>query len=188
MVFKNRRRVDKCPLNGYIKFKMGKSMEIRNHYISLAASALALALTTPAYTAGYNGVIRSNVAFNNGSAEQTENQPEGGMQVAYQIQLEGGDLDGCTLDIVESLFGRDEGAWGIFDIEGQVSCSNGDFSYTSSGAWDGNGFHASGDITGGSGDYEDASGRVAQLGGFAKPADDGTLDIGYELVVDMSTS
>ncbi len=103
------------------------------------------------------------------------------MQVAYQIQLEGGDLDGCTLDIVESLFGRDEGAWGIFDIEGQVSCSTATSLIPRLVLGMATGFTHQGDITGGSGDYEDAS-DAPQLGGFAKPADDGTLDIGYEFV------
>lgn len=63
--------------------------------------------------------------------------------------------------------------------------SNGEFSYTSSGAWDGNGFHATGDIRGDSGDYRGVSGRVAQLGGAAVPAGDGTLDVSYQLVFDM---
>jgi hypothetical protein len=26
--------------------------------------------------------------------------------------LQGGDLDGCAVDVVEQLYGRDEGAWG----------------------------------------------------------------------------
>lgn len=160
-------------------------MNSRQAFISFAAVMLGVAVTTSACTAGQGGAKRSNVAFNNGIAEKTMNQPEGGVQVAYQVKLMGGDLNGCTLDIVESLFGRDEGAWGIFDIEGKVTCDNGGFSYMSSGAWDGNGFHASGDIKEGSGEYAGAAGRVAQLGGSVKATADGTLDVAYELVVDM---
>lgn len=132
--------------------------------------------------------LRSPVAFNNGIGEQTANQPEGGVEVAYQVTLEGGDLDGCTVDIVEVLLPREDGAWGIFDIAGDVSCDDGGFSYTSSGAWDGNGFHAAGDIESGSGsgEYEGISGRVAQLGGGASDAGDGTLDISYDLVFDTA--
>lgn len=130
--------------------------------------------------------LRSNVGFNNGIGEQTPDQPANGNTVAYQITLQGGDLDGCTVDIVESLYGRDDGAWGIFDIAGDATCANGGFSYTSSGAWDGNGFHASGAIAdgSGSGDFEGVTGRIAQLGGGASDAGDGTFDISYELVVD----
>jgi hypothetical protein len=96
------------------------------------------------------------------------------------------DLDGCTVDIVEALYGRDEGAWGIFDIAGDVKCDRGAFAYTSSGAWDGNGFHAAGDIEdgSGSGDFEGIKGRVAQLGGGAADAGNGTFDISYDLVFD----
>lgn len=129
---------------------------------------------------------KSGVAFNNGIGEKTANQPPGGVEVAYQITLQGGNLDGCTVDIVEQLHGRDEGAWGIFDIAGDVSCDDVGFSYTSSGAWDGNGFHAAGTIVDGSdsGRFEGISGRVAQLGGAGSGAGDGTFDISYDLVFD----
>ncbi len=132
--------------------------------------------------------LRSNVAFNNSISEQTSDQPENGVKVSYQVTLQGGDLDGCTIDIVEALYGRDEGAWGIFDIVGDVSCASGSFSYTSSGSWDGNGFHASGDIKegSGSGDFEGITGRVAQLGGSVAVAADESLDVSYELVVDKA--
>jgi hypothetical protein len=130
--------------------------------------------------------LKSGVAFNTGIGEKTANQPADGVQVAYQVTLKGGDLDGCTVDIVESLYGRDEGAWGIFDIAGNVKCERGGFSYTSSGAWDGNGFHAAGAIEegSGSGDFEGISGRVAQLGGSGADAGNGTFDISYDLVFD----
>ena len=105
------------------------------------------------------------MAFITGASEKTADQPEGGVKVTYQVTLEGGELDGCTIDIVESLFGRDEGGWGIFDIAGNVTCDNGGFTYTSSGAWDGNGFHGSGHVDegSGSGDFEGIAGRIAQL-------------------------
>lgn len=149
---------------------------------ALFGSVAAMIATTPASAE----VLRSGVAFNNAIGEQTANQPADGMEVAYQITLEGGDLDGCTVEIVEVLLPRDEGAWGLFDIQGDVSCDDGGFSYTSSGAWDGNGFHAAGDIESGSGSgqFEGVSGRVAQLGGGAADAGDGSLDISYELVFD----
>ncbi|MEW8525591.1 MAG: hypothetical protein AB2552_21355 [Candidatus Thiodiazotropha endolucinida] len=144
----------------------------------------ALLITTSASAEAW----RSKVAFNNGIGEKTADQPANGLKVAYQVKLQGGELDGCTVDIIESLYGRDEGSWGIFDIAGDVSCIGGGFAYTSSGAWDGNGFHASGDIKEGSGrgDFEDIAGRIAQLGGAAAAAaaGDGTLDVSYELVVD----
>jgi hypothetical protein len=134
--------------------------------------------------------LRSPVAFNNGIGEKTANQPADGMEVSYQITLEGGDLDGCTIDIVEQLRPREEGAWGLFDIAGDVTCDDGGFAYTSSGAWDGNGFHAAGNIVDGSGSgrFEGASGRVAQLNGGGADAGDGTANISYDLVVDTSAS
>lgn len=63
--------------------------------------------------------LRSEVAFNTGIGEKTGNQPADGVRVSYQVPLKGGDLDGCTVDIVEALYGRDDGAWGIFEIGGR---------------------------------------------------------------------
>ena len=149
-----------------------------------AAAIAALMLAAPAY----GGTLKSRVAFNNGIGEKTASQPADGVEVAYQVTLSGGDLDGCTVDIVEVLVPREEGAWGFFDIAGDVSCDRGGFSYTSSGAWDGNGFHASGAIEdgSGSGEFEGISGRVAQLGGGGAAAAGGTMDISYDLVFDAS--
>jgi hypothetical protein len=148
-------------------------------------STIALAAMIAATPAAAD-TLKSSVAFNTGIGEKTANQPADGVQVAYQITLKGGDLDGCTVDIVESLYGRDEGAWGIFDIAGDVKCERGGFSYTSSGAWDSNGFHASGAIKEGSGtgEFEGASGRVAQLSGGGSDAGNNTTDISYDLVFD----
>ena len=156
------------------------------HTLFCTAAITALIAAAPAYA----DTLKSGVAFNTGIGEKTADQPMDGVEVAYQITLQGGDLDGCTVDIVESLHGRDEGAWGIFDIAGDVSCDRGGFSYTSSGAWDGNGFHAAGEIEegSGSGDFEGISGRVAQLGGGGANAGDGTTDISYDLVFDTVES
>jgi hypothetical protein len=146
------------------------------------AAIAAMIAATPASA----DTLKSGVAFNNGIGKKTATQPADGVEVAYQITLQGGDLDGCTVDVVEQLYGRDEGGWGIFDIAGDVKCDRGNFSYTSSGAWDGKGFHAAGDIKdgSGSGDFNGVSGRVAQLGGGAADAGDGTYNISYDLVFD----
>jgi hypothetical protein len=134
--------------------------------------------------------LKSDVAFNNGIGKKTASQPADGVEVAYQITLAGGDLDGCTVDIVEQLRGREEGAWGLFDIAGTVTCDDGSFDYTSSGAWDGKGFHAAGAIVDGSGTgrFEGLSGRVAQLNGGGADAGDGTFNISYNLVFDTPAS
>jgi hypothetical protein len=148
------------------------------------AAVAAMIAAAPAYA----DAMKSGVAFNNGIGKKTADQPANGVEVAYQITLKGGELDGCTVDIVESLYGREEGAWGIFDIAGDVKCDRGGFSYTSSGAWDGNGFHAAGAIVdgSGSGDFEGISGRVAQLGGAGSDAGDGTFNISYDLVFETA--
>ncbi len=153
-------------------------------FLSLTTALFALT-AAPALA----DALRSNVAFNTGSGEKTADQPQDGVKVTYQVTLTGGDLDGCTIDIVESLFGRDEGAWGIFDIAGNVTCANGGFSYTSSGAWDGNGFHASGHVDegSGSGDFEGIAGRIAQLNSGVVVKEDSSWDVSYELVVDKAS-
>ena len=156
------------------------------HTLFCAAAIAALVATAPACA----DTLKSGVAFNNGIGKKTASQPMNGVEVAYQITLKGGDLDGCTVDIAESLYGREEGAWGIFDIAGDVTCDRGGFSYTSSGAWDGKGFHAAGVIEdgSGSGEFEGISGRVAQLGGGGADAGDGTFNISYDLVFDAAKS
>ena len=158
-------------------------MRTRLAFLCTVAIATMIA-STPAAA----DTLKSAVAFNNGIGEKTANQPADGVQVSYRVTLKGGDLDGCTVDVVESLYGRDDGAWGIFDIAGDVKCDRGGFAYTSSGAWDGNGFHAAGEIEdgSGSGEFEGISGRVAQIGGGAADAGDGTFDISYDLVFDAA--
>jgi hypothetical protein len=152
------------------------------HAFLLSTAIATTLMVTPAFA----DTQKSAVAFNTSIGEKTASQPADGVQVAYQITLKGGDLDGCTVDIVESLHGREEGAWGIFDIAGDVKCDRGGFSYTSSGAWDGNGFHAAGTVEdgSGSGDFDGLSGRIAQLKGGGADAGDGTFNISYDLVVD----
>ena len=151
----------------------------------LSVSIVTLAAPSPASAAA----MRSNVAFNNGIGQKTATQPADGVEVAYQIKLAGGDLDGCLVDVVEQLRPRDAGKWGLFDILGKVSCGDkGGFAYASSGSWDAHGFHAAGVIEegSGSGGFAGIKGRVAQLNGSAKGAANGTADIAYELVVDAA--
>jgi hypothetical protein len=157
---------------------------MQSRVLLCTAALAAMIAAAPAFA----DTLKSGVAFNNGIGAKTANQPANGVEVAYQITLEGGDLDGCTVDIVEQLYGREDGAWGIFDIAGDVKCDRGGFSYTSSGAWDGKGFHAAGDIEdgSGSGDFEGISGRVAQLNGGGVDAGNGTFDISYDLVFDTA--
>jgi hypothetical protein len=149
-----------------------------------SAGIAVLIAAAPAYA----DTLKSGVAFNTGIGEKAASQPENGVNVGYLITLQSGDLDGCTVDVAEQLYGRDKGAWGIFDIAGDVKCDRGGFAYTSSGAWDGNGFHAAGTIVdgSGSGEIEGISGRVAQLGGAGADAGDGTFDISYDLVFDTA--
>jgi hypothetical protein len=156
-------------------------MQPRHALLCVAAIAAVVAAAPAAAE-----TLKSEVAFNNGIGQKTANQPADGVEVAYQITLKGGELDGCTVDVVESLYGRDEGAWGIFAIAGDIRCERGGFSYTSSGAWDGNGFHAAGTIVdgSGSGEFENIAGRVAQLKGGGADAGNGTFDISYDLVFD----
>lgn len=148
------------------------------------AAIAALLITSPVAAE----TSRSKVAFNTGIGEKTAAQPMNGVEVAYQVALRGGDFEGCTVDIVETMYGRDEGRWGIFDIAADVTCADGVFAYTSSGAWDANGFHAAGEISNGSGRdaFAGIAGRIAQIGGGAVPAEggDGTLDVSYELIVE----
>lgn len=148
----------------------------------LMGSIVGLAVASPASA----GTMRSSVAFNNGIGKKTATQPDGGIEVTYQITLKGGELDGCTVAIVEQLYPREDGAWGTFFIEGGVTCADGTFEYASAGAWDGAGFHAAGPISGGAGRFDGINGRVAQVGGGAKPVGDGTAEIFYDLLIDAS--
>lgn len=133
--------------------------------------------------------LRTRVAFNTAIQQKIAEQPADGVSLAYAVTLAGGELDGCTVQIIESLYPRDEGAWGVFDVAGDVACDGGGFRFASSGAWDGNGFHGAGSVADGSGSgtYEGLSGRVAQIGGSLVPAAaSGTFDVSYELLVDRA--
>jgi hypothetical protein len=155
------------------------------HFIVLLAGAIGIATIGFASPAQAQA-MKAKIAFNNTIGKETANQPAGGKTVGYSVKLSGGDLDGCTVDIVETLYGREEGSWGIFDIKGNVKCSDGGFAYTSSGSWDGKGFHGAGNIQDGSGTgrFQGIKGRIAQLGGQIGKADGGGFDISYELRVD----
>ena len=98
-------------------------------YVALRGCRPGLIAATPAVA----DTLKSGVAFNNSIGKKTASQPANGVEVAYPITLKGGDLDGCAVDVVEQLYGREDGAWGIFDIAGDVKCDRGGFSYTSSG-------------------------------------------------------
>ena len=155
------------------------------HDLFAAAVSVAILAATPAAAE----TLRAKVAFNTAIQQKTAEQPADGVSVAYPVTLSSGELDGCTVQIVKSLYPRDEGAWGVFQVAGDVACDDGGFAFASSGAWDGNGFHGAGQVADGSGSgaFEGLSGRVAQIGGSLVPAAaSGTLDVGYELLVDRA--
>ena len=60
-----------------------------------------------------------------------------GRPIDSRLALEGGGLDGCTVDALEQQFPRDGGAWGTFYIIGKAACLGGDgFAYNAAGAWE----------------------------------------------------
>lgn len=133
--------------------------------------------------------MRSHVSFNTAVQQKAPDQPPDGIAVTYPVAFSGGELDGCTAQIAESLFPRDNGNWGIFQVEAEVTCAAGVFGFTSSGSWDDNGFHGSGRVKerSGSGTFDGLDGRVAQIAGKIAPAiTDGTFDVEYELRVDRA--
>jgi hypothetical protein len=159
-------------------------MLARSHLISVVPLILAAA-------SAHAETMRSNVALNSAIQTPSAEQPADGVAVDYPVTLSGGELDGCEAQIAESLFPRDDGAWGIFAIEVEVTCDGGSFRFMSSGAWDGNGFHGAGRVVedSGTGIYEGLSGRIAQIGGQVVPAAaEGTLDVSYELLVDREAN
>lgn len=156
---------------------------MRSHLVPATLAAVVAVFVPPTADAE---PMKSTVSFNNEIGKKTADQPVDGVQVSYEVPLTGGELDGCRVALVESLYGRDDGAWGIFDIDGDVNCERGEFSYTSSGAWNGDRFHAAGSIIegSGSGDFKHIKGRVAQLNGHISPQDNDTAHISYDFVVD----
>ena len=152
--------------------------------ISLIAG---LAVMLAAGTSAVAETMRSKVAFNTGIQKKADTQPEGGVAMTWDVTLTGGELDGCTASIAENLFPRDNGSWGIFQLEAAVACAKGTFKFNSSGSWDKSGFHGAGVILedGRSGDFAQAKGRIAQIGSSIVPAATaGTYDVNYELVID----
>jgi hypothetical protein len=145
------------------------------------ATFVAVALAAASVSAD---TLRSEIAFNNGIAQETAEQPSDGVRIAYQV-VPTGDLQECTIDIVESLHPRDDGAWGFFDLTGDAKCADGGFAYHVGGVWDENGFHGSGSVDEGSGSgaFAGFAGRIGQGGGLAAGAD-GTHDVAYRLMID----
>ena len=146
--------------------------------VMLAAAAPAMAET-----------MRSKVAFNTGSQQPAASKPADGIAVTWDVKLSGGELDGCTASFLDNLFPHDNGSWGIFELEGSVTCDKGAFRFTTTGSWDKNGFHGAGVVStaGRSGEFSQAEGRVAQIGARLVPAATaGTFDVTYELIVDRT--
>jgi hypothetical protein len=146
--------------------------------VMLAAAAPAMAET-----------MRSKVAFNTAIQQPAASKPTGGIAMTWDVKLSGGELDGCTASFVDNLFPRDNGSWGIFELEASVACDKGAFRFTTTGSWDKNGFHGAGVISEGgrSGEFSQAEGRVAQIGARLVPAATaGTFDVTYELIVDRT--
>ena len=151
-----------------------------------AAAALGVILATTAMAEP----MRSQVAINTGDQTPAAEQPADGVAVDYPVTLSGGALDGCTMQVQEQLFPREDGAWGIFRVASDVACAEGGFRFTSAGAWDAGAFHGAGQVEEGSGTgtYDGIAARIAQVGGSVQPAADGkTLDVAYVLIVDPLT-
>lgn len=130
--------------------------------------------------------LASKVTFNTGIQEMAAEQPPDGIAVTYPVTCSGA-LDGCIAEVAESLFPRDEGAWGIYELVADVTCADGGFAFSSTGAWDAKGFHGVGRIAEGSGtgSYDGMTGRLAQSGGLT-PREDGTADIAFDIWIDRA--
>lgn len=163
--------------------KVGRStMRIMS---GITGFAVILAVTAPTMA----GTMRSKVSFNTGIQKPAAEQPADGMAVTWEVKLSGGELDGCTASLLDHLFPRDNGSWGIFELVGTVTCDKGAFKFTTTGAWDKNAFHGAGTISkdGRSGEFAQAEGRVAQIGAsFVPAAKAGTFDASYDLVIDRT--
>jgi hypothetical protein len=151
--------------------------------------ALSAAVAAALIIAGPTGAetLRSTTTFNTGDQKQTQQQPADGVAVTYPITYSGGALDGCTAEVAETLYPRDEGNWGIYELAADVTCADGGFAFTSAGSWDAKGFHGAGKVTEGSGtgSFEGLAGRLAQSGGSTSAADN-TSDISYEIMIDRA--
>jgi hypothetical protein len=164
---------------------MGSKLKIVYTVSALALLIGVTAVTGPSWAGAEQ--LTSHVSRNDGGDQETKEQPQNGKQVSYQVPIKGGDLDGCTLKAVESLFPRQDGKWGTFYIHGTIDCAadKGGFVYSSAGAWDDAGFHAAGTIKDGSGtgEFKGIRGRVAQVNTAAK-SEGGHTNISYDLIVD----
>lgn len=152
--------------------------------ISLIGGLSALLLATAPAVAE---TMKSRVAFNTGAQKPAATQPAGGVAKTWEVTLSGGTLDGCKVNIVEDLFPRDNGSWGVFEFKADVTCAKGTFKFSTTGSWDQNGFHGAGLVgkDGRSGDFSELKGRVAQIGARIVPAAAaGTYDVTYDLIVD----
>lgn len=99
---------------------------------SCAAAVAALIVAGP----GAADALRSEAAFNTAIQQMAAQQPADGVAVTYPVGYTGGDLDGCSAEIAETLYPRDEGSWGIYEVAGDVTCGDGGFTFTSTGSWD----------------------------------------------------
>ena len=136
--------------------------------------------------AGVAETSETTVSFNSSVQTEAAQQPSGGYAVTYPMMFSGGALDGCKGNVAETLYGRDEGAWGVYEVATEVTCDDGGFRYKSSGAWDENGFKGGGVVIDGSGTgrFEGIAGPIVQLDGTVKPAADDTMDIGFRMLID----
>jgi len=150
-----------------------------------ALSVFAIAAIAVAGPAAAD-TLRAETSFNTGVQQKADPQPADGVAVTYPISYTG-DLDGCTAQVAETLYPRDEGTWGIYEVAADVTCADGGFAFTSSGSWDEKGFHGAGRVTEGSGtgSYAGLSGRLAQSGGSAPAAND-TMDLAYRIMIDRA--
>lgn len=153
--------------------------------MSMSAVRAAVAIVVAAPVGAET--LRSETTFNTGAQTPAAEQPADGVAVTYPVAYSGGDLDGCTADVAETLYPRDEGSWGIYEVAAEVTCADGGFAFTSSGSWDAKGFHGAGGVTEGSGtgSYEGMSGRVAQSGAGTDAAN-GTMDLSYDIRIDRA--
>jgi hypothetical protein len=155
-----------------------------NAHDTLAAALAAAALLAAPVAAE---TLRTEVALSTADQVKTDAQPADGMTVTYPATLTGGDFDGCTAQVVETLYPRDQGSWGLYEVDVAVACGAADgFSFTSSGSWDARGFHGGGAVTPGSGSgrFDGLNGRLAQSSRSITPAADGSLDMVYDLLID----
>lgn len=166
------------------------------HYISRSARSrtrfhgtptlLALAMLGAASSALAAEPSRTSVAFSTAEQSMAEEQPEGGAAVSYAVDYAGGAIDGCSGQVAETLYGRDEESWGAIDVGVAISCEDGGFGYEARGSWNGDSFQGGGHTIEGSGTgrFEGYSSPVAFIDGSVKAADGDTWDISFTLLLD----